>query len=163
LVNAAGIIHHTAPEDIPIAEWEAVLRVNLIGLFLCCREAIRLMQGRTGGVIVNIASLAGQNPGRLASVHYAASKAAVANLTKTLARRYGRSGIRINTVNPGVITTSMIAPHAPEVLAQYAETTPLGRLGKPEEVAAAVAFLVSDMASFVHGTHLDVNGGLFTD
>ena len=110
-----------------------------------------------------IASLAGQTGGLAAGATYAASKAGVAALTKSIARFAGPHGITANCVNPGIIETPMIAAWPWEVLERTVAQTPLGRMGKPEEVAAIVVMLASDGAGFVHGAHIDVNGGLFMD
>ena len=112
---------------------------------------------------MTIASLAGQTGGLAAGASYAASKAGVAALTKSIARFAGPHGITANCVNPGIIDTPLIAGWPAEVLERTVAQTPLGRMGRPEEVAAVVVMLASDAASFVHGAHVDVNGGLFMD
>jgi NAD(P)-dependent dehydrogenase (short-subunit alcohol dehydrogenase family) len=122
-----------------------------------------VMMPRRSGRIVTIASLAGQTGGLAAGASYAASKAGVAALTKSIARFAGPHGITANCVNPGIIDTPLIAGWPAEVLERTVAQTPLGRVGRPEEVAAVVVMLASDAASFVHGAHVDVNGGLFMD
>jgi 3-oxoacyl-[acyl-carrier protein] reductase len=118
------------------------------------------MVPRGSGSIVLIASLAGQIGGLHAGASYAASKAGVQALAKSLARQVGPLGIRVNCVNPGFIDTPMTESWPEDVRAGVIAGTPLGRIGTPEDVAAAVAWLASDAGSFVHGAHLDVNGGL---
>jgi 3-oxoacyl-[acyl-carrier protein] reductase len=133
----------------------------LRGVFLVSQAALAVMIPRRQGRIVNVASLAGQSGGLAAGASYAASKAGVAALTKSIARFAGPHGITANCVNPGIIETPMTAGWPSEVLERTIAQTPLGRIGKPEEVAAIVVALASDVASFVHGAHVDVNGGLF--
>jgi 3-oxoacyl-[acyl-carrier protein] reductase len=137
--------------------------VNLRGVFLTAQAALRVFVPQRGGRIVTIGSLAGQVGGLAASAAYAASKGGVIALTKSLARYAGPHGVTANCVNPGVIDSPMTAGWSPEDLARLTAGTPLARLGTTEEVAAVVLFLASDAASFVHGAHVDVNGGLLMD
>jgi 3-oxoacyl-[acyl-carrier protein] reductase len=118
---------------------------------------------RGSGHIVTIASLAGQVGGLAAGASYAASKAGVVALTKSMARFAGPHGVIVNSVNPGPIDTPMIAAWPPEARERTLSATPLGRVGRPEEVAAIVVMLASDAASYVQGAHVDVNGGLLMD
>ena len=115
------------------------------------------------GRIVTLGSLAGQVGGLAASAAYAASKGGVIALTKSIARYAGPHGVTANCVNPGIIDSPMTAGWSPEDLARLTASTPLGRLGTIDEVAAAVVFLASDASSFIHGAHIDVNGGLLMD
>ena len=161
LVTCAGAFHSTPLDRIEVDEWDRIQAVNLRGVFLVAQAALTVMIPRGSGRIVNIASLAGQSGGLAAGASYAASKAGVAALTKSIARFAGPHGITANCVNPGVIDTPMIAAWPSDVLERTIAQTPLGRIGKPEEVAAIVVLLASDAASFVHGAHVDVNGGLF--
>lgn len=163
MVTSHGIFHTTPLPDIETAEWDRIQSVNLRGTFLVCRAALAVMAPRGSGAIVTIASLAGQVGGLNAGAGYAASKAGVAAFTKSLARHAGPHGIRVNCVNPGFIDTAMTENWADDVRRDVVERTPLGRVGSAEEVAAAVTWLASDQASFVHGAHLDVNGGLYMD
>ncbi|HEY3109207.1 MAG TPA: SDR family NAD(P)-dependent oxidoreductase [Chloroflexota bacterium] len=160
LVNGAGIFQSKPIDDMSAEEWDRVLDVNLKGVFLCSQAALGHMKPRHRGAIVSIASLAGQVGGLHAGANYAASKAGVSALTKSLAKNAGASGVRVNCVNPGPIETAMTEDWPPEVLAGLARSTPLGRLGRAEEVASVIVFLASDAASFVHGAHVDINGGL---
>ena len=160
LVTSHGIFHSTPIAEIEPDEWDRIQAVNLRGTFLICQAALAHMTPRSSGSIVVIGSLAGQIGGLHAGASYAASKAGVAALAKSLARQAGPLGIRVNCVNPGFIDTPMTEAWPEEVRAGVIAGTPLGRIGTPEEVAAAVVWVASDAASFVHGAHLDVNGGL---
>lgn len=161
VVAGHGVFHATAPAEITADEWDRVQAVNLRGTFLLCQAALEQMIPSGHGSIVAIASLAGQVGGMQAGASYAASKAGVAALTKSLARYAGPHGVRVNCVNPGFIDTTMTAGYTPGERAAVVERTPLGRMGTVEEVADAVVWLASERAAFVHGTHLDVNGGLY--
>jgi 3-oxoacyl-[acyl-carrier protein] reductase len=161
LVTSAGAFHATPFDRIAPDEWDRIQQVNLRGVFLVAQAALEVMIPRRWGRIVTIASLAGQTGGLAAGASYAASKAGVAALTKSIARFAGPHGITANCINPGIIDTPMIAAWPPEVLERTVAQTPLGRVGTPEEVAAVVVMLASAGASFVHGAHIDVNGGLF--
>jgi 3-oxoacyl-[acyl-carrier protein] reductase len=163
LVACAGAFHATPLDRIQPDEWDRIQGVNLRGVFLVAQAALETMIPRRSGRIVTIASLAGQTGGLAAGASYAASKAGVAALTKSIARFAGPHGITANCVNPGLIDTPMIAAWPADVRDRVVAQTPLGRLGRPEEVAAVVVMLASDGASFVHGAHVDVNGGLFMD
>jgi 3-oxoacyl-[acyl-carrier protein] reductase len=163
LVNNAGIFQSKPIDDLSADDWDRVMAVNLKGVFLCSQAALRHMKPRGGGAIVSIGSLAGQVGGIHAAANYATSKAGVISLTKSLAKNAGPHGIRVNCVNPGVIDTQMTQPWPAEVRAQLAKQTPLGRLGRPDEVARTVVYLASEWSSFVHGAHVDVNGGVHMD
>jgi 3-oxoacyl-[acyl-carrier protein] reductase len=163
LVTCAGAFHSTPLDRIEADEWDRIQAVNLRGVFLVAQAALEVMIPRRQGRIVTVGSLAGQSGGLAAGASYAASKAGVAGLTKSIARFAGPHGITANCVNPGIIDTPMIAAWPREVLERTVAQTPLGRVGKPEEVAAIVVMLASDGAGFVHGAHIDVNGGLFMD
>jgi 3-oxoacyl-[acyl-carrier protein] reductase len=163
VVTSHGVFHSTPLTEIAPDEWDHIQSVNLRGTFLVCRAALRAMSERGSGAIVTVASLAGQVGGLQAGAAYAASKAGVSALTKSLARAAGPLGIRVNCVNPGFIETPMTEAWPGDARQDVVARTPLGRIGTPEEVAAAVVWLASDRASFVHGSHLDVNGGLHMD
>jgi NAD(P)-dependent dehydrogenase (short-subunit alcohol dehydrogenase family) len=163
LVTCAGIFHATPFDEITADEWDRIQAVNLKGTFLTCQAALRAMIPQGEGRIVTIASLGGQTGGLAAGAAYAASKAGVVALTKSIARYAGQHGVIVNTVNPGVIDTAMTAAWPAEVRQRVVAQTPLARIGEPVEVAAMVCVLASDVASFVHGTHVDVNGGLLMD
>jgi 3-oxoacyl-[acyl-carrier protein] reductase len=163
LVNGAGIFHRTPIDDLTVDEWDQLMAINLKGVFLCSQAALRLMKPQRSGKIVNLASMGGQVGGIVAGADYSSSKAGVLCFTKSLAKNAGPFGINVNAVNPGVIDTPMTKPWGPELLQKRIDETPLGRLGTAEDVAQAVVFLASDAASFIHGTHLDVNGGIYMD
>ena len=163
LHNNAGIFAKTAVDEIEVDAWDRLMGVNLRGAFLVAQRALTIMKGQRGGRIVNMGSMGGQVGGVVAGADYAASKAAIACLTKSMAKWGGPYGILVNTVCPGVIDTAMPAQFPPDRLAAMIESTPLRRMGTADEVARIVLFLASDLASFVTGAHIDVNGGLFTD
>ena len=139
--------------------------VNVIGLMLCCREAAKRMStryGGAGGCIVNVSSMAATIGGRAVASSYAASKGAVDVFTMGFAKEVGAEGIRVNVVRPGVTDTDMIAHmRSGPKRAEVESTIPMHRYGKPEEVAAAIVWLLSEQASFVTGAHLNVGGGGF--
>jgi 3-oxoacyl-[acyl-carrier protein] reductase len=163
LVTSAGVFHATPFDRITAEEWDRIQAVNLKGTFLACQAALRVMVPNGRGRIVTIASLGGQTGGLAAGASYAASKAGVVALTKSIARYAGPYGVTANTVNPGVIATPMTAAWPPDVAERVVAQTPLARMGTPQEVASVVCMLASDAASFVHGAHVDVNGGLLMD
>lgn len=160
LVNTAGILDATPVDELGSNAWDRVIEVNLKGTLLPSLAALKVMKARRSGRIVNLGSLAGQVGGIATGASYAAAKAAVICLTKSLAKHAAPFGILVNCINPGVIDTAMPARLPPEQLAAMIEATPLKRLGRPDEVASVVLFLVSDAANFITGTGIDVNGGL---
>ena len=159
LVNNAGIAEQALFTDLTAMQWKKRMDVHVNGAFYTCSAVLPSMIRRHSGCIVNIASMWGQT-GASCEVHYSTAKAALIGMTKALAKEVGPSGIRVNCVSPGVIETDMMAGFSEEDKAALAEETPLGRIGKPEEIAAAVAFLASDEASFITGQVLAPNGGL---
>ena len=164
LVNNAGITGGFARvADVERATLERVFAVNAIGAMLCAREAVRRMstrRGGNGGAIVNVTSRAAQLGSAGEWVHYAASKAALEAFTRGLAREVAEEGIRVNAVSPGLIDTTLHADSgAPDRLERLAPAIPQKRAGTAEEVAAAVMWLLSDEASYVTGTTLEVSGG----
>jgi NAD(P)-dependent dehydrogenase (short-subunit alcohol dehydrogenase family) len=162
-VTCAGVFHATPFDQITPEEWDRIHAVNLRGTFLSAQAALRVMIPQRSGRIVTIASLAGQAGGLAAGAAYAASKAGVVALTKSIARFAGPHGVTANCVNPGIIDTPMTVAWPADVRERNVRATPLGRTGRPEEVASVVVMLASDAASFVHGAHVDVNGGLLMD
>ena len=159
LVNNAGIFKSTPLLEISESEWDRLFAVNVKGTLFCIQAATRYMIQARRGVIVNMASDAGKTGGSIPVAHYAATKAAVICMTKSVATEFSPYRIRVNAVSPGIIDTDMSA----EVLKTRKVTVPLGRVGTPEEVAQVVLFLASDAASYVTGEIVDVNGGLVMD
>ena len=158
LVNNAGIWKGGAIEEISDGEWQEMLGVNLTGTFNVIRAAVPYMKSSGGGRIINISSTAGQR-GEALHAHYAATKGAVISLTKSLAAELARDGILTNCVAPGWVETDMTEEALEQDRASIVERIPLGRVARPEEIAAAVLFLASDLATFVNGEILNVNGG----
>jgi 3-oxoacyl-[acyl-carrier protein] reductase len=158
LVNNAGVLRDRTLRKMTLDDWRAVMDTNLDGVFHCCKHAVELI--RDNGRIVNIASIAGLFPFHGQS-NYAAAKAGVIALTKVLAKELARKGITANAVAPGVIQTSMIGDIKPEVLEGYIKQIPVGRLGRPEDVANAVLFFASEESGYITGQVLPVTGGWF--
>ena len=161
LVNNAGVAVNTLVLGAKDADWKRAIDVNLNGTFYCCRAALRaLLKAREAGRIINITSITGEG-GSAGQAPYVAAKAGIIGLTKTLAKEYASRGITANAVSPGYIDTDMTATELPEAKrAELLKTIPLGRVGKPEDVAAAVAYLAGPLAGYVTGQVLRVNGGL---
>jgi len=162
LVNNAGICPMSSFDEISEAEWDRVLAINLKGAFLCSQAALPHLRRAGGrGRIINIASVSGQMGGVLVSAHYTASKAGVIGLTKSLAKLLAADGVTANCVSPATTATDLTAVWSEEMRARVRAQIPLGRLGEPDEIAAAVCFLAGDDASFITGATLDINGGLY--
>jgi 3-oxoacyl-[acyl-carrier protein] reductase len=140
-------------------DFDAVVAVNLKGVFLCTRAVVPHMIAGGGGVILSASSVVAHH-GNFGQTNYAATKAGVISLTHTWARELGRYGIRVNAVAPGFIGTEMVEAMPEKILAAMVERTPIGRMGRPEDVAEAYFWLASDAASFIHGAVLPVDGGL---
>ncbi|HET6282284.1 MAG TPA: 3-oxoacyl-ACP reductase family protein [Polyangia bacterium] len=162
LVNNAGVAVNGLILGAKDADWKRSIDVNLNGTFHCVRAAIRpLMKARDAGRIINITSITGEI-GSAGQGAYVAAKAGVIGLTKTLAREYASRGITVNAVSPGYIETDMTASELPEERrAELMKTIPLGRVGQPDDVAAAVTYLAGPGAAYITGQVLRVNGGLF--
>jgi 3-oxoacyl-[acyl-carrier protein] reductase len=143
------------------AEWRRMLDIHLFGTFCCTRAALRVMEAKGRGAIVNMASLAGMT-GLVGMPHYSAAKAGIIGFTKAVAQEVGGSGIRVNAIAPGLIDTPMTADAPPMMRQMTLMRTPLARSGAPEEIASVALFLVSDDASFLTGQVLSPNGGLST-
>jgi 3-oxoacyl-[acyl-carrier protein] reductase len=161
LINNAGICPLTPFAEITEDEWDRVMAINLKGAFLCCQAALpSLCRSGRRGRIINIASVAGQMGGVLVGAHYAASKAGLIALTKSLARLLSADGVTVNCVAPATTETDLTAAWSEALRGQVRSQIPLGRLARPEEIAEAVCFLAGDGAGFITGATLDVNGGL---
>ncbi|MFO0841598.1 MAG: 3-oxoacyl-ACP reductase FabG [Gemmataceae bacterium] len=158
LVNNAGILRDRTVKKMTPGEWQGVLQTNLDGVFYCSKLGAEVM--RDGGRIVNIASIAGIM-GFHGQANYAAAKAGVIALTKVMGRELARRGITVNAVAPGVIQTPMLQGLKPEVLAEYERQIPVGRCGRPDEVAHAVLFFASEESSYITGQTLPITGGWF--
>lgn len=161
LVNNTGILIDHFITDISDEEWERVTGINYNGTFYGCRAAIRHMRERRKGCIINMASMGGKMAFALPGVHYCSTKAAMISMTRHLTVQESSNGIKINAVAPGTTLTDMVAGRGPEKLKSIAERVPLKRLGKPEEIAAAVLFLASSASSYIAGETIDLNGGLY--
>ncbi len=163
LVNNAGLCRNVSIEDIDGEEWDLYLRVNLKSVFLCSKEALRIMKAQRSGKLISLASAAGKIGGVVAGAHYAAAKAGVICLTKSLALQAAPFGIRANAIAPGPIATRMTEEWGPELTAAFVEKIPLHRYGQPEEVAEVALLLASDRAGFITGEVIGINGGLLMD
>lgn len=164
LVNNAGIVGgQHAILDLDVAHLRAVFDANVVGAFVCTREAARRMstqKGGPGGVVVNVSSAAARHGGLPLESHYAASKGAMDSFTIALAKELPAHGIRVNAVRPGLILTDIHEAHGgQEMLARVGPTIPIGHAGRPQEVGDVVAFLCSAESSYVHGALVDVSGG----
>ncbi|HEY4960279.1 MAG TPA: beta-ketoacyl-ACP reductase [Terriglobales bacterium] len=168
LINNAGIVRDAqlvkwngnGPQSTMTDDmWDSVIGVNLKGVFLCTRAVVPHMIKGGGGVILCAASVVGLL-GNFGQTNYVASKAGVIGMTRTWARELGKYKIRVNAVAPGFIATAMVKAMPPKVLESMVAHTPIGRMGTPEDVANAYAWLASDQASFIHGTVISVDGGV---
>ncbi len=159
LVNNAGITVDKTVRRMTVDDWHAVLRVNLSGAFYMVQAVLEHMLERGFGRIINISSVVGET-GAFGQANYAASKSGLFGFTKSLALETGRKGITVNCVAPGYTDTDMVAAVPSNVLEQYVSKIPVGRLGRPEEVARVVHFLAEDDASYITGAVIPVNGGL---
>lgn len=159
LVNNSGVMYDTNAEDVTDEEWEKVISVNLNSAFYACRAVIPHFKSRNYGRIINISSQAALT-GSAQHSHYATAKSGVLGLTYSLAKELGPYGITVNIVSPGRIQTDMISSRDNGRMEEWMAQTPLKRLGKPEDVAHAIAFLASDQAAYITGLNMHVNGGL---
>jgi 3-oxoacyl-[acyl-carrier protein] reductase len=160
LVTSAGILRRTKFAEMPIAEWDLMIAVNLRGTFLCCHAVVPVMLRQGSGVIVNVASLAGRTASVLGGAHYTAAKHGVVGLTRHIARELGPQGIRVNAFCPGATLTPLVQRATPpEELDRIAAGMPIRRWAQPEEQARVIAFLLSDDSIFITGACIDSNGG----
>jgi 3-oxoacyl-[acyl-carrier protein] reductase len=160
LVNNAGVTRDKLILRMTEEDWDLVLNVNLKGTFNCTKAVVRHMAKQRSGKIVNIASVVGEM-GNAGQVNYSASKAGVIGLTKTMAREFAQRGINVNAIAPGYIETPMTEVLADKVKEELKRLIPMERLGKPEDVAEAVLFLVSEESNYITGHILNVNGGIY--
>lgn len=160
LVNNAGITKDNLLMRMKTEEWDAVIDVNLKGTFLCTRRAVKGMMKNRYGKIINISSVVGF-AGNAGQFNYSATKAGVIGMTKSAALELASRGIRVNAVAPGFIETDMTASLTDEVKAAYLEKIPLKSLGKPEDIANAVAYLASPLSDYMTGQTLHLNGGMY--
>ena len=160
LVNNAGITRDQLLLRMKREDWDAVVATNLTGTFLCTQAVLKTMLKQRSGRIISISSVVGQsgNPGQ---TNYAATKAGIIGFSKALAREVASRSITVNVVAPGLIDTDMTRDISSDAQANWASSIPLGRLGTPEDVAAAVCFLASDAAGYITGQVLAINGGMY--
>jgi 3-oxoacyl-[acyl-carrier protein] reductase len=160
LVNNAGICPLTPPDDIGEAEWDRVLAVNLKGAFLCTQAALPGLRAAGWGRVINVASVAGQMGGIAVGVHYSAAKGGLLAMTKTFARILAPYGVTVNAIAPSTVETDLVAGWSEQTRQELRAKMPLGRFIRPEEIAAAAAFLCSPEAGAITGATIDVNCGL---
>ena len=162
LVNNAGITRDATMHRMSHEQWSAVIRTNLDSCFNMSRAVIEGMRERRFGRIINISSINGQ-AGQIGQTNYAAAKAGILGFTKALAQEGASRGVTVNAVAPGYVETDMVRAVPPNVLEQIVARIPVGRLGKPEEIARVVLFLAADEAGFITGSTLSINGGQYMD
>jgi 3-oxoacyl-[acyl-carrier protein] reductase len=165
LVNNAGsLVERLKTFEMTEARWNEVMKLNASSAFFAAKAVIPKMLEKGSGVIINVTSIAARNGGALGSIHYSSAKAAILTMTKGLAKEFASQGIRVNAVSPGVIDTPYHATFTTlEIMANLRKAIPMGREGRPEEVAGVIAFLASDAASYLCGETIEVNGGLLMD
>ena len=161
LVNNAGILRDGTIIKITPEQWQQVIDVNLTGVFNCTKAVVPYMVEKQYGKIINATSVVGLY-GNFGQTNYVAAKAGVIGMTKVWARELGRKGINVNAIAPGFIATEMVESMPEKIITMMKEKTPLGRLGKPENIADAYCFLASEEASFINGAVLSVDGGVIT-
>ncbi|HEY1729755.1 MAG TPA: SDR family NAD(P)-dependent oxidoreductase [Candidatus Baltobacteraceae bacterium] len=165
LVNSAGILRTSTLGDSTPADWEVLSRINVGGVYLCCKAAVDMMSGQRYGKIVNLSSISAfKGGGSVGNVLYGASKAAVIALTKGFAREYAPLGINVNAVAPAVTQTPMTQDSFSnlELRARVERSIPAGRIAEPSEIAGLTLFLVSDLAAYINGSIVVIDGGLLT-
>ena len=160
LVNNAGITRDNLLIRMNEEDWDSVINTNLKGTFLCTRAAVRLMMKKRCGSIINVASIVGLM-GNAGQANYSATKAGIIGFTKSVAREFASRGIRCNAIAPGFIETDMTNKLPEEIKENYLKNIPLGRFGTPSDVADLAVFLASDMAKYITGQVINVDGGLY--
>lgn len=165
LVNNAGsLVERLKTLEMTEARWNEVINLNATSAFFAAKAVIPKMLEKGSGVIINVTSIAARNGGALGSIHYSSAKAAILTMTKGLAKEFATQGIRVNAVSPGVIDTPYHETFTtPEIMQNLRKAIPMGREGRPDEVASVIAFLASDAASYLCGETIEVNGGLLMD
>jgi len=165
LVNNAGsLIERLRLLEMSEERWDQVVDLNLKSAFLCCKAVAPLMMERKTGAIINLSSIAGRNGGALGSLHYSSAKGGLISFTKGLAKELAPFGVRVNAVSPGVIDTPYHEQFSsPEMMKNYVNAIPLGRVGNSEDVAKVIAFLASDASGYLVGETIEVNGGMYMD
>lgn len=158
LVNNAGIARQNTMANISEEDWDAVIDVNLKGVFNTCKRFVPPMQERGWGRVINLSSIAGRRGSMFGDVHYSSAKAGVIGFTKCLAKTCGPQGVTVNAVAPGIVKTQILSEEHEQASQAF---IPLGRTASPEEIASVILFFASDMSSYVTGTVLDVNGGSY--
>lgn len=159
LINNAGITRDASLKKMSIDQWQQVIDVNLSGVFFCTKAVSPFMMEKGSGRVISTSSVVALY-GNFGQSNYVAAKAGLIGMTKTWARELGRKGITANAIAPGFISTEMVALMPENVLASMREKVPMGRLGKPEEIASAFVFLASDEAGYINGAVLSVDGGI---
>lgn len=159
LINNAGITNDSTLKKMTPEQWQSVIDINLTGTFYCTKAVNQYMVEAGWGRIINVSSVVGLY-GNFGQTNYVATKAGVIGMTKTLGRELGKKGVTVNAVAPGFIATDMVAKMPEDVLAGMVAKVPVGRLGKPEDIANAFCFLASDEAAYVNGAVLSVDGGM---
>jgi 3-oxoacyl-[acyl-carrier protein] reductase len=157
VVNNAGVVSHVPLSDLTLLEWQRLLNTNLTSIYLVLREALPLLA--EGASVINLGSGLAMR-GMTGCAHYTASKAGIVGLTRSLCKELGPRGIRVNTLEPGIIETDQVSRLTPEARKRYAGLSAAGRLGQPDDIAGAVLFLASNLSRFVSGATLEVNGGI---
>lgn len=163
LINNAGIGDFVPFPEITSEKWDRMLAIHLKGSFNCCQAVLASMKARKSGKIVNISSVAGKRGDFIGNAHYTAAKAGIIGLTKSLALYAAPFEINVNAIAPGLFATELTSEMSADMKATTISRIPAGRLGRPEEIGRAVAFLVSDDASYIFGETLSVNGGSYMD
>jgi len=165
LVNNAGsLVERLKTLDLTEERWDEVMNLNATSAFFAAKAVIPKMLEKGSGVIVNVTSIAGRNGGAPGSIHYSSAKAAILTMTKGLAKEFATQGIRVNAVSPGVIDTPYHETFTTsETMDNLRKAIPMGREGRPDEVASVIAFLASDAASYLCGETIEINGGLLMD